>query len=165
MEDDIRLRPPRHAPERETLHGFLANQRATLLWKLDGLDTVQATHRLVPSETTLLGLVKHCMDVERWWFRVVMAGEDVPLTWSEEAPTADWQIEPGETVATLVAAYRAEATACDRAVAGYALDDTARRAGQPETLRWIYVHMIREIARHCGHADILRELTDGATGE
>ncbi len=62
-------------------------------------------------------------------------------------------------------AYRAEAVACDRAVAGYALDDVARRAGQAETLRWIYNHMIRELARHCGHADILRELTDGEIGE
>jgi hypothetical protein len=65
MEDDPRPRPPRHAPERETLQGFLDSQRAALLWKLDGLDTEQATRRLLPSAITLLGIVKHCMDVER----------------------------------------------------------------------------------------------------
>ncbi len=163
MENNTRPRPARHGPERETLQGFLDNQRATLLWKLDGLDTEQATRRLVPSATTLLGLVKHCMHAEWWWFRAVMNGEEATPA-AEFDPLSTWRIEAGETVDALVAAYRTETAACDRAVVRYDLDDVARRAGQPETLRWIYTHMIEELARHCGHADILRELTDGVTG-
>ncbi len=156
-------RSPRHAPERALLQGSLDNQRTALLRKLDGLDTEQATRCLVPSATTLLGLVKHCMDVEGWWFRVVMDGQEAPPE-EEFDPLSTWRIEPGETVDALVAAYRAEAAECARAVACYDLNDVSRRAGPTATLRWIYIHMIEELARHCGHADILRELTDGATG-
>ncbi len=145
------------------LQGSLDSQRTALLRKLDGLDTGQATRRLVPSATTLLGLVKHCMDVEGWWFRAVMDGQEAPPE-AEFDPLSTWRIEPGETVDVLVTAYRAEAAACARAVACYELDDVSRRAGPTATLRWIYIHMIEELARHCGHADILRELSDGATG-
>ncbi len=163
MDNDTPLGSPRHAPERTMLQESLASQRAALFRKLDGLDMEQATRRLVPSATTLLGLVKHCMDVEGWWFRAVMNGEEAP---PEEGfdPLSTWRIELGETVDALVAAYRAEAAECARAVARYDLDDVSRRAGPTATLRWIYIHMIEELARHCGHADILRELTDGATG-
>ncbi len=163
MGNDTSAHSPRHAPERAMLQRSLDSQRAALLRKLDGLDTEQATRRLVPSETTLLGLVKHCMDVEGSWFRVVMDGQEAPPE-AEFDPLSTWRIEPGETVASLVAAYRAEAAACAHAVARYDLNDVSRRAGPTATLRWIYIHMIEELARHCGHADILRELTDGATG-
>ncbi len=160
MDNDTPPGSLRHAPERAMLQGSLDNQRAALLRKLDGVDREQATRHLVPSATTLLGLVKHCMEVERWWFRVVMDGQE-----GEFDQLSTWRIEPGETVDALVAAYRAAAAACARAVAHYDLDDVSRRAGRPTaTLHWIYLHMIEELARHCGHADILRELTDGATG-
>jgi len=163
MDNDTPPDSPRHVPERAMLQASLDSQRAALLRKLDGLDTEQATRRLVPSATTLLGLVKHCMDVEWWWFRAVMNGEEVPPE-EEFDPLSTWRIEPGETVDSLVAAYRAEAAECARAVARYSLDDVSRRAGPTASLRWIYLHMIEELARHCGHTDILRELTDGATG-
>ena len=162
MDNDTPPASPRHAPERTMLQGSLDSQRAALLRKLDGLDMEQATGRLVPSATTLLGLVKHCMDVEGWWFRVVMDGQEAPPE-EEFDPLSTWRIEPGETVDALADAYRAEAAACAHAVARYDLDDVSRRAGPTATLSWIYIHMIEELARHCGHADILRELTDGAT--
>ncbi len=163
MDNGTRPHFSRHGPERAMLQGSLDSQRAALLRKLDGLDTEQATRRLAPSATTLLGLVKHCMDGEGWWFRVVMDGQKAPPE-EEFDPLSTWRIEPGETVDALVAAYRAEAAECARAVARYDLDDVSRRAGPTASLRWIYIHMIEELARHCGHADILRELTDGATG-
>jgi hypothetical protein len=160
---------PATGPEREMLEGFLNYYRATLLWKVEGLDREGATRRLVPSETTLLGLVKHCASVERGWFRITMDGEDIPhLYYSDEDPNADFRIEPDETVESIAQVYRDECAAADRAAAKYALDDFARapRPGRPvRSLRWIYLHMIEETARHCGHADILREQIDGATGD
>jgi uncharacterized damage-inducible protein DinB len=126
---------------------------------------------MVPSGTSLLALVKHLTYVERWWFRAVFAGEDVEFPWTDEDPDADWRVEPHETAEELIAAYRSEVESCRRAIAGGGMDERAR--GKVETLdgpagmfslRWVLGHMIEETARHNGHADILRELIDGATG-
>lgn len=151
--------------EREVLIGFLNWQRDTMINKVEGLDRAQATERFVPSDLTLLGMVKHLAYVERYWFRWVLAGEDVPFPWTDEDPNADFRIEPDETVESLVHLYRTECGSADEVAAGYGLDDIARRDGKDFSLRWILGHMIEETARHCGQADILRELTDGATGE
>jgi hypothetical protein len=148
------------------LQGYLDYFRRTLLWKIEGLDREAAARRLVPSQTTLLGIVKHCADVERWWFQMVMAGEKVQLLYSsDEDPDGDWRIEPDDTVKSIGRAYREACDAADRAVAGFTLDDVSRGRGYKRSLRWVYLHMIEETGRHCGHADILRELTDGSTGD
>ena len=146
------------------LQGFLNYQRDTMVWKVEGLDRTQALLRLVPSGTTLLGMLKHLAYVERYWFRSVLAAEDVPFPWSDHDPDADWRIEPGETVESIIALYREECGAADGAAAAYALDDVSRGQDRHFSLRWILGHMIEETARHCGQADILRELTDGAVG-
>lgn len=160
---------PATGPEREMLEGFLNYYRETLIWKLEGLDREQATRRLVPSETTLLGMVKHLASVERGWFRIGMDGEEIDhLYYTDEDPNGDFRIEPDETIESVVAVYREECAAADRAAAKYGLDDLARRVvpgRHRRSLRWIYLHMIEETARHCGHADILREQIDGATGD
>jgi uncharacterized damage-inducible protein DinB len=162
-----RVDPPVDLPESETLDAFLDLHRATLLRKIAGLNDEQLRRRLVPSDTTLLGMVKHLGYVEQNWFQVTFLGLDLPVPWSEADPDADFRIEPDESTESVLAWYQ-EQVALSRAIAAAAgsLDAKAKRAGREDyTLRWIMVHMIEETARHNGHADILRELIDGATGE
>jgi hypothetical protein len=153
--------------EREILEAHLDANRATVVRKVSGLTWEQATTRLGPTPTSAAGIVKHLIDVERWWFRIHLEGQtDVPLASTDENPDGDFELGPDDDVASLVARY---AVACDesRAIAaGHSLDDvcrTARRNGSRPSMRWIYVHMIEELARHNGHLDIYRELIDGQT--
>ncbi len=153
---------PPAANERDTLLAFLDWYRTALLRKMEGLDREALTRRLVPSDTTLLGLVKHMAYVERRWFRLAFMGEEG----LQRSPGGNFKIEEHETPEEIFASYRVEVERARAIVAGAHLDDRAR-AQDPRvrTLRWILVHMIEETARHCGHADILRELIDGRTGE
>lgn len=158
--------PPVAADEKTTLSAFLDWYRDALLRKVEGLDKAAATRRLVPSATTLLGMIKHLAYVERGWFQSTFLGEPVVRLRSESDPDAEFRIESNETVADVTNLYRKETERSRQIVAKARLDDHARRADRKDyTLRWIMVHMIEETARHVGHADILRELTDGATGE
>jgi len=161
-----RVDPPAAGSERELLISFLDNYRETILLKTSGLSEEQLRRRLVPSATTLLGIVKHLGYVERSWFRMRFNGEDLRVPWTDQDPDADFRIEPGETAESVFAFYREQVERARAIVATSGLDDTVKgKARQPYTLRWILVHMIEETARHAGHADILREVTDGATGE
>ena len=168
MTEDDRPEPPQVAGETETLEGFLDFQRATLLWKLEGLDDEQLRRPMVPSGTSLLGLVKHLAYVERSWFQLVWAGQKVSFPWTKEDPDADWRIEPDETTADVLALYNAE---CDRSreivAAASSLGEAVVHPRWKEEVsrRWILAHMLEETARHVGHADILREQLDGAVGE
>lgn len=163
---ESRPEPSRTAGERETLTGFLDFLRQTILWKLSGLDEEALRRRPLPSTMSLLGMLKHLAYVERSWFQRVFAGQDVTFPWTETDPDADWRIEATETAADIVAFYEAEVTVSRRIVAETAsLDALARRADEEVSLRWILTHMIEETARHCGHADLLREALDSATGE
>ncbi|BEP15489.1 DinB family protein [Acidothermaceae bacterium B102] len=162
-----RPEPPYDGDERATLAGYLDFQRATIAWKLAGLSDADAVRIVVPSSSmTLGGLVKHLIDVERYWFQQVLAGrDDVTYTWTDDDPDGDWRVEPAETVAVLLARY---AVACDesRAVlAATSMEAFAHRGPTLVSVRWVVAHMIEETARHAGHADLLRELVDGVTGE
>jgi uncharacterized damage-inducible protein DinB len=163
---DNRPEPPYTAGEADTLQGFLDFHRATLLWKLEGLDDEQLRRPMVPSGTSLLGMVKHLAYVERWWFQQVWGGQEVSYPWTDEDPDADWRVEPNDTTEAVLALYRGE---CDRSreivAAAPALDELANHPRRQLSRRWILVHMVEETARHNGHADILREQLDGATGE
>jgi uncharacterized damage-inducible protein DinB len=166
MPEDNRPEPPHAGSEAETLSGFLDFQRATLLWKLEGLDDEQLRRAMVPSGTSLLGLVKHLAYVERSWFQRVWAGQEVSFPWTEEDPDADWRIEPDETTKDILALYEGEcARSREIAAAASDLGETAKARWGQVSRRWILTHMIEETARHVGHADILREQIDGATGE
>ncbi len=165
MDAESRRKRPPAGPEKELLTAFLDFHRDTLLWKLDGLSEADAHRVSTPSGVTLLGLVKHLAYVERNWFQIVFAGLDLEVPWTGEDPDADFRIEPDEAVADIVAFYRAEVERSREITAAASLDDIARRPTRPHSLRRILIHMIEETARHNGHADILRELTDGATGE
>jgi len=166
MTTDDRPEPPYLGDETGTLAGFLDFHRATLLWKIEGLDDEQLRRPMVPSGTSLLGMVKHLAYVERWWFQQVWAGREATYPFTDEDPDADWRVEPSETTADILALYRGECDASREIVAAAAsLDEVAHHPRRKLSRRWILVHMIEETARHNGQADILREQLDGVTGE
>lgn len=153
--------------ERQILEGHLEQNRATVIRKCTGLTWEQATTRLGATQTSVAGILKHLVNVERWWFRHHLAGEDdVPFDWTADDPDLEFELGPEDSMDTLLAAY---AGACDesRAIAArFELTDRLTRpdhSGVRSSLRWVYVHMIEELARHNGHLDIYRELLDGQT--
>lgn len=164
-----RIDTPELADERAALDSFLDYHRQTLLWKCSGLTTEQLKRRAVGSSTlTLLGLVRHLTEVERSWFRKRFAGEQVDAVYfTDEDPDADFNDLDSADAEADFAAYQAEIDSCRTAVAGRRLDETFihPRSGTEISLRWVYLHMLEEYARHNGHADLIREAIDGATGE
>lgn len=164
-----RVAVPFAGDEKAMLSAFLDRYRETILWKLDGLSRAQASQRLVPSATTLLGIVKHLAYVERWWFQMHFAGGPVNFPWAEDEPDQDidFRISSTDTIESTTALHEHEIARSRELVAAASIEDMGRGAGtvEPRSLRWIMVHMIDETARHAGHADILRELTDGAIGQ
>lgn len=158
---------PFQGTERQILDGFLDWQRDSLLLKCAGLDgAALATRALPPSELSLLGLVRHLAEVERTWFRIRFAAQNLPpLHLREDVEDAAFTLaDPTEAEADY-ARLVAEQNAAREAVAGLALDDTyVSEKWGTMTLRWAYSHMTAEYARHCGHADLLREQIDGSTG-
>jgi hypothetical protein len=162
-----RVDEPFVGDERAMLDGFLDWHRATLLHKCAGLTGEQLALRAVPpSRLSLLGLVRHAAEVERTWFRRRFCGEDLPPLYSRpDSPDAAFgEIDPAQAEVD-IATLRNEWTAVRQALAGTSLDATfvSERWG-PMSLRWIYLHMIREYALHNGHADLLRERIDGMVG-
>ncbi|MGW5559853.1 DinB family protein [Micromonospora sp. NPDC003944] len=156
----------RTGDERAVLTSFLDFHRGVLLRKLRGLSDADARRRLVPSATTLVGLVKHLTMVERNWFPTLLAPEpgDVYLT-SEEDALASFALGEQETIVGLVEAYERACARSREVAASVDLDHVVPHPQLGEvSVRWILVHMIEETARHVGHADILRELTDGECG-
>jgi hypothetical protein len=165
---DDRTEPPLAADERACLEGFLDFHRETLLWKCAELTPDQLHRRPVPTTNlSLLGLVRHLADVERSWFRRGVAGEEAPpIFYTEEELDLDIDPPPDADPQADLAVFRSEVEACRAAVRDRALDDTfVGRRGDAISVRWVYVHMIEEYARHNGHADLLRQAIDGATGE
>jgi hypothetical protein len=158
-----------HADERTLLLDMLQLQRDGVLMKLDGVTHDDGVRRLVPSDTTILGVASHLAWVERWWFRSVVNGEVVQFPWTDENPDGDFEVGPADDGASISRLYREAIAGSDLILAG--LDDLSAQAapkhwtrGTPPSLRWIIVHMIQETARHAGHLDILREQIDGSTG-
>ncbi len=167
IEDPRRQEPPYDLDERQMLEAWLEFHRTTLLLKCEGLDDVSRKTRPVPTSLlSLHGLMRHMAEVERNWFRRVLLREPAtPSIWydpnvddSELVPLddADWDAD--------LAAWQAECAASRQAASSRELDDMGERQGKPCSLRWIYVHMIEEYARHNGHADLIRELIDGNVG-
>jgi hypothetical protein len=164
-----RADPAPGAAERASLEGWLDYHRATLLTKCAGLDGEQLARRAVPpSSLSLLGLLRHLAEVEQFWFQVVLEGDhDAPdLFCTPEHPDGDFDdVDPARAAHDV--AVLAEQVARSREICGrHGLEDSGhhRHHGAVD-LRWIYTHLIEEYARHNGHADLLRECVDGATGE
>jgi uncharacterized damage-inducible protein DinB len=151
--------------ERSVLLGYLAYHRVALARKAERLSDEQArSTACAPSALTLLGLIRHMTDVERWWLRRVLLAEAVPALFEDED---EWRLPAGATIADALRAYWHEIGVIDRHLTSVSMD--GRNAGEPDrgehTLRRTIVHMIEEYARHCGHADLLREAIDGVTGD
>lgn len=168
MTSNQRPMPPLNADERTTLEGWLDFYRATLGLKCEGLNDEQLRSSSVPpSELTLLGLLQHAAEVERNWFRRVLMGEDAPPIFGPRNPDGhDGGFEVAAHSSFRVAAqvWQDEVAQARTNCAARGLDDTAPFMGGEVSLRWIYTHMIAEYARHCGHADLIRERVDGQVG-
>jgi hypothetical protein len=152
------------AAEREVLETFLDLYRGIIRRKVAGVSEADLRRRLVPSPTTLAGIIKHLAGVEREWFQLGLAQR--PAAEIGGIPEDNgWLVSGAETAESLVADYDRACAASREVAADFGLDDEAPhpRLGHV-SLRWVYVHLIEETARHAGHADILREQTDGATG-
>ena len=166
-----RTDPDRSAGERTALDQWLDYQRTTLLHKCAGLTAAQLKTRAVPpSQLSLLGLVRHMVEVERWWFRMHADRQDVTFEYcTDDDQDADFEAVDGADAAGDLQTYRTEVQAAKDAVSGKGLDEVVpSRGDHPERvrdIRWIYLHMIEEYARHNGHADLIRERIDGATGD
>ncbi len=164
---DTRPALPNVGDEREILTSYLDWHRQTFALKCAGISPDRLSDKIIsPSGLSLHGLLRHLSGVERWWFRIQFAGEDLPLLYySDDDPGQDFDELTGD-VDEAFAVWRAE---CDRAreiVARSELDQTGTvmATGQPISLRSVLVKMIAEYARHNGHADLLRERIDGSTG-
>ena len=145
-------------PLRIQFEVFLDEHRAGLNGSLDGLTEEQARRSLVPSRTTLLGLLKHATFVEKVWFDEAVTGRSRAEIGIPQTPDESFILDADDTIATLQQAHREACESSRRAASSLELDDLVHgnRRG-PLPLRWVYLHMLRELAQHCGHADILRE--------
>lgn len=164
-----RADPPLVAGEREALDSWLDFHRQTLLFKCQGLTGEQLAKRAVPpSSLSLLGLVRHMAEVERWWFRRHFGGqaELTDLYCSEQRRDGDFDFAAADQAGADFAAFAQECDLARQAAKGRSLEETFTHPRWGDIgLRWVYLHMIEEYARHNGHADILREQIDGVTGD
>jgi hypothetical protein len=145
-------------PAQAQFEAFLDEHRDGLNACLNGLTEEQARRSLVPSRTTLLGLVKHATFVEKVWFDEAVTCRPRAEIGIPATPDESFILDDTDTIATVQQAHREACQASHRATSNLGLDDIVRgnRRG-PLPLRWVYLHMLRELAQHCGHADILRE--------
>lgn len=159
--------PPMQADALTTLTAWLDFYRVTLVGKCEGLTDEQLRSASVPpSSLTLLGLVQHLAAVERNWFRQVLGGADVPPLYPREPGTGhDGGFEPGDAgIAGARAVWEDEVAHARRVVAATGPDGTGTLDGHAVSVTWVLTHVIAEYARHTGHADLVRERIDGATG-
>ena len=145
-------------PLKVEFEAFLDEHRRALTSSLDGLSEEQVRRSLVPSRTTLLGLVKHATFVERVWFDEAVTCRSRTEIGLAASPDESFILDDSDTIATVQQAHREACESSRRATSAMDLDTILRgnRRG-PLPLRWVYLHMLRELAQHCGHADILRE--------
>ncbi len=170
-----RVSPPASSGEAETLLGFLGYQRDTLRWKCSGLGVDQLATTLAPTTLTLGGLLKHLSGVEAGWLDQFFAGGVVKPSWFDDLDQddPDWSLtsaagaSPDQLFAWFDESIAVSDQVIEKALAGP--DGLATLSeeedGERISLRWIICHLIEEYARHNGHADLLRESIDGATGE
>ena len=160
------IRVPFTGAEKESLKVSLDRHRDAVLWKLGGLGDDDLRRSMVPSGTSLLGLVKHLAAVEYGWFCDTFGREIEPLPFDDDDPDADLRVRPEETTEDILAFYGRARAAADQAIDELDVEDTGTAwFGEAVTMRWVLIHMIEETARHAGHVDILRELIDGMAGD
>lgn len=163
------------ADPKSVLHDYLRKTRDGLIWKLDGLSEREARLPRTPTGNNLLGVVKHCLNVEAGYFGPTFGrefptpGELVPMEAYDQDPQSDWYATENETKDGLVDLYRRVGAFADKTIERLPLDATGRVPWWPSdrqdvTLQRIVVHVLYDISRHAGHADIMREMHDGAVG-
>ena len=165
---DAPPRTPRAGPEKDLLSAQLDDKRTILVRKCAGLSEQDLRGQPTVSTLSLLGILKHTAYTHRWWFRYVFAGEEISFEWADGDPDFDFRPEPDETAEGIAALFQEE---CERAraiVSASDLDDRARGSHptvKEINLRGVMLHMLQELSRHLGQADIIRETIDGATGD
>ncbi|HZA41193.1 MAG TPA: DinB family protein [Actinomycetota bacterium] len=162
----MRYGAPVAGGEKEVLAGFLDHYRSTMLEICSGLSEDQLRRAMVPSGTSLLGMIHHLVYVERGWFDEAIAGLAVDYPFDEDDPDVDFRVPPDMSVDDVFDLYRQQCARSREILKEVALDDQIKGEARSAdyNVRWVVVHMIEETARHAGHADILREQIDGATG-
>lgn len=174
IDEHGRIEPPPAADEVATLIGFLEYQRATFAWKCSGLDATGLQATVGASSMTLGGMMKHLALVEDGWFLRSLHGRDQEPPWDAADWDADWEWRtaaedtPEQLPALWQNAVDRARSAVDVALAAGGMSQLAQRPwpdGRSPSLLWIVCHIIEQYARHNGHADLLRERIDGATGE
>jgi Protein of unknown function (DUF664) len=154
--------------ERAALAAFLDKQRGILVRKIEGVTDEDARTAPTASSLSLLGIIKHCALWERRWFQVIFAGRSVPGDWPDVRSSirADFEVGAEDSVLQWLGFYADQVKESRRIVASSELDARCALPGmQDRNLRWVLMHHIEEVARHAGHADIIREAIDGSTGE
>ena len=160
------IRVPFTGAEKESLKVSLDRHRDAVLWKLEGLGDDDLRRTMVPSGTSLLGLVKHLGSVEYGWFCETFGRPTEPLPFDENDPESDMRARPDETTEDVLAFYGRARAAADQVIDELDVEDTGTAwFGDAVTMRWVLIHMVEETARHAGHIDILRELIDGMAGD
>ena len=160
------IRVPFTGAEKESLKVSLDRHRDAILWKLEGLSDDDLRRQLVPSGTSLLGLVKHLGAVEYGWFCTTFGHSTEPLPLRRGGPRGRLRIRPEETTEDVLAFYGRARAAADQVIGELDVEDTGTAwFGDTVTMRWVLIHMVEETARHAGHVDILRELIDGMAGD
>jgi uncharacterized damage-inducible protein DinB len=165
----VRAEPPDVGDERNMLEGWLDFHRKTLLTKCSGLTAEQLRRRAVePSNLSLLGLIRHMAEVERSWFQRRVAGRDIEFLYCDVTVNPDGDLDDVDTADADAdfGTYQRQVAAARAVTRDRSLDETFFHAHRQVrmSVRWVYVHMIEEYARHNGHADLLRERIDGTTG-
>lgn len=160
-------RPDEQAPadEMTMLRGWLTYLRGSALHKLVGLDDEQLRWKPTPTANSLGGIVMHLGYSERLWLRVVVEGEPMDLSWTENRYAPTFVVPDGWSQQRVADFYRNETDRADDVLdRADSLDQRSKAEMRPTTLRWALTHLVEEVARHCGHMDITRELIDGSTG-
>ncbi|QUQ65032.1 DinB family protein [Kutzneria sp. CA-103260] len=159
------MTPPVGTDERAALLAFLANQREALMACVHGLTDADAGKTSTASALSVLALLRHANRTERRWVLAALDGRELPGEWPPDDWSKEFVLDPEDTIAGQVAAYR-ETGACTEEIVNAlpSLDVPCKLADAAQwNARWILLHLIEETARHAGHADIIRESLDGAT--
>lgn len=171
LDEQGRAEPESTGDPIQIVSGFHRFLRETLIWKASGLTDGQGRWSPVESGTCLLSLIKHSINVERYWISDYIAGEAVMYDWTAADPNAEWTLASTDTFAGLIAEWGEEATRTDAILASLSAVDwervpsTEAAAKRGFSIGWVLTHMVEEVGRHCGHADLIREMIDGSVGE
>jgi uncharacterized damage-inducible protein DinB len=161
-------RTPRAGPEKDLLLALFDDKCTILLRKVAGLSEEDLRRAPTASSLSLLGILKHLAYVLQWWFRRQFAGQDISFEWADQDPEMDFRPGPDQSAEDIAAFFADEASRARAIVVAAGLDDLARdpQPGLAEaSLRGIRLHVIVELSRHLGHADVIREAIDGSTGD